>query len=40
MNWKKLKISPVYWGILIFIVAQAITFGVIIKQENISRHMK
>ena len=34
MNWKKLKISPVYWGILIFIVAQAITFGVIIKQEE------
>ncbi len=33
MNWKNLKIKPVYWGILIFIIAQAITFGVIIKQD-------
>ncbi len=33
MNWKNLKIKPVYWGILIFIVAQAITFGVIIRQD-------
>jgi presenilin-like A22 family membrane protease len=33
MNWKNLKIRPVYWGILIFIVAQAITFGVIISQD-------
>ena len=33
MDWKKFKIKPVFWGILIFIVAQAITFGVIIQQE-------
>ena len=33
MDWKNLKIKPVFWGILIFIVAQAITFGVIIKQD-------
>jgi presenilin-like A22 family membrane protease len=33
MNWKNLKIKPVYWGILIFIIAQAITFGVIIRQD-------
>jgi presenilin-like A22 family membrane protease len=33
MNWKNLKIKPVYWAILIFVVAQAITFGVIIRQE-------
>ena len=33
MNWKKLKIKPVFWGILIFIIAQAITFGVIIRQD-------
>jgi presenilin-like A22 family membrane protease len=33
MNWKNLKIKPVYWGILIFIVAQAITFGVITRQD-------
>lgn len=33
MNWKNLKIRPVYWGILIFIIAQAICFGVIISQD-------
>ena len=33
MDWKNLKIKPVFWGILIFIVAQAITFGVIIRQD-------
>ena len=34
MNWKKFKIKPVFWGIMIFIVAQAITFGVITQQES------
>jgi presenilin-like A22 family membrane protease len=33
MNWKNFKIKPLYWGILIFIVAQAITFGVIIRED-------
>ncbi|MDD4924573.1 MAG: presenilin family intramembrane aspartyl protease [Dehalococcoidales bacterium] len=33
MNWKNFKIKPVYWGILIFVIAQAITFGVIIRQD-------
>jgi presenilin-like A22 family membrane protease len=33
MNWKTIKIRPVYWGIFIFIIAQAITFGVIISQD-------
>ncbi|MFA5629591.1 MAG: hypothetical protein WC958_05020 [Dehalococcoidales bacterium] len=33
MNLKNLKIKPVYWGIFIFIVAQAITFGVVMQQQ-------
>jgi presenilin-like A22 family membrane protease len=34
MNWKNLKIKPVYWGIIIFIIAQAVTFGVLIREDT------
>ena len=33
MNRKNFKIKPIYWGILIFIIAQAITFGVVIRED-------
>ena len=35
MNWKKfVRLNPVSWSILIFIVAQALTFGVIARENS------
>jgi presenilin-like A22 family membrane protease len=35
MNWKKsIRLNPVFWSVLIFIIAQILTFGVISRENS------
>ena len=35
MNWKNsIRLNPVFWSILIFVIAQALTFGVISRENS------